>query len=100
MAPQESDDVANKVQALGDLELAVLICLIADQHCIIEVAGEVIEDVQEELKLVRRNLCSVLRRSLKYTGRIKCVRAHIGGARMRRAHHTRRLWRRHSGQGG
>lgn len=45
--------IAEKVQSLSDLELAVLICLVADQHCIIETEKERIRDVQEELKLVR-----------------------------------------------
>jgi hypothetical protein len=48
-----SDDLASKVQALGDLELAVLICLVADQHCIIQTEKELIYHVGEELKLVR-----------------------------------------------
>lgn len=41
-----------KIQSLSDLELAVLVCLVADQHCIIETEKELIRDVQEELKLV------------------------------------------------
>ncbi|CAE7023050.1 hypothetical protein PTNB73_02275 [Pyrenophora teres f. teres] len=44
--------IIEKVQSLSDLELAVLICLVADQHCIIETEKEHIPDVQEELKLV------------------------------------------------
>lgn len=47
-----SDSFAEKVQALGDIELAVLICLIAEQHCIIEAGQQTVEDVQEELKMV------------------------------------------------
>lgn len=47
------DTIALKVQTLSDIELAVLICLIADQHCIIETEMESIRDVVEELKLVQ-----------------------------------------------
>jgi hypothetical protein len=34
------DPFAVKVQALGDLELAVVICIVAEQHCIIDVGKE------------------------------------------------------------
>lgn len=47
-----SDALASKVQALGDLELAVLVCLVADQHCIVETEKELLHGVGEELKLV------------------------------------------------
>jgi hypothetical protein len=46
------DHIAIKVQALGDLELAVLICLVAEQHCIIETEKNLINDVGEELQMV------------------------------------------------
>ncbi|KAH7371284.1 hypothetical protein BKA66DRAFT_424316 [Pyrenochaeta sp. MPI-SDFR-AT-0127] len=46
------EQLAEKVQALSDIELAVLLCLVADQHCIIEAEKEVIDGVREELKLV------------------------------------------------
>lgn len=47
-----SEQLAEKVQALSDIELAVLICLVTDQHCIIEAERGAIDSVQEELKLV------------------------------------------------
>ena len=46
------DRITEKVQSLSDLELAVLICLVADQHCIIEADRQLTRDVLEELKLV------------------------------------------------
>lgn len=46
------DRITEKVQSLSDLELAVLICLVADQHCIIEAERLLTRDVLEELKLV------------------------------------------------
>ena len=45
------DGATEKVQSLSDLELAVLICLVAEQHCIIEAEAEITRNVQEELQL-------------------------------------------------
>lgn len=47
------DPVTERVQSLSDLELAVLICLVAEQHCIIEAEAESTRNVQEELQLAR-----------------------------------------------
>ena len=49
---ENEDRTAIKVQALSDLELAVLVCLVADQHCIIETSKDLIDDVEAELQLV------------------------------------------------
>lgn len=49
---ETEDPIAIKVQALGDLELAVLICLVADQHCIIESEPDLADNIEEELQLV------------------------------------------------
>ena len=50
----EADDrIVDKVQALSDIELAVLLCLVADQHCIVEADAEVIDRVGVELQIVR-----------------------------------------------
>ncbi|KAF1846868.1 uncharacterized protein K460DRAFT_280504 [Cucurbitaria berberidis CBS 394.84] len=61
---EANDRLAEKVQALSDIELAVLVCLVAEQHCIIEAGKESINDVQAELKLVASNVfgltCAVL----------------------------------------
>ncbi|KAF1921295.1 hypothetical protein BDU57DRAFT_435431 [Ampelomyces quisqualis] len=62
---EESDDqIAIKVQALSDLELAVLICLVAEQHCIIETERSLIIDVEKELRLIAQKVfgltCAVL----------------------------------------
>lgn len=42
----------NKVQDLSDLELATLICLAAQEHCIIDTDLEVLDDLVQELQLV------------------------------------------------
>jgi hypothetical protein len=41
-----------KVQDLSDLELAVLLCLIAQEHCIIDTEPSALDDVVHELQLV------------------------------------------------
>jgi hypothetical protein len=47
-----NDKLTVKVQGLSDLELAVLICIVAEQHCIIETSDNLINDVAKELELV------------------------------------------------
>jgi hypothetical protein len=49
----ETSRLVNKVQELGDIELAALLCLIAQEHCIIEADEEELENVEQELGLVR-----------------------------------------------
>lgn len=46
------DPIARKVQMLSDLELAILICFVAEQYCIVEAEDDLTNDVAEELKLV------------------------------------------------
>jgi len=46
------DRLVEKVQTLSDLELAALVCLVAEQHCIIETERQLLDNVGEELKLV------------------------------------------------
>lgn len=48
-----SDHIVDKVQALSDIELAALLCLITDQHCIIESDEHSLEDIDREIRLVR-----------------------------------------------
>lgn len=71
------DPIAIKVQALSDLELAVLICLVADQHCIIDTEQHLIKNVEEELRLVScarlEGLCHLLT-SIDYK---RCVWANM-----------------------
>jgi hypothetical protein len=49
------DRLVEKVQTLSDLELAVLVCLVAEQHCIIETERQLLDTVESELKLVSKN---------------------------------------------
>lgn len=43
----------DRIQDLTDLELAVLLSLIAQQHCIIETGSDTLDDLAAELALVR-----------------------------------------------
>ena len=49
----ESLALVRKVQELSDVELAILICLIVNQHCILQTEGEVIDGLRDEVQLVR-----------------------------------------------
>ncbi|AEO56202.1 hypothetical protein MYCTH_2077534 [Thermothelomyces thermophilus ATCC 42464] len=42
----------DKIHGLGDLELAVLLCLIAREHCLISTEFDSVDDLAEELRLV------------------------------------------------
>lgn len=44
--------VADKVQTLSDLELAALLCLVAEQHAIIEAHSSQLDALTQELQLV------------------------------------------------
>jgi len=41
-----------KVHELSDLELAALICLITQEHCIIDTEPDALDEIVEELELV------------------------------------------------
>lgn len=45
--------LVEKVQTLSDLELALLVCLVAEQHCILQTETQLLQSIEEELKLVR-----------------------------------------------
>lgn len=47
-----SGRIVEKVQALSDIELAALLCLVTDQHCIVETEKDLIDGVEQELQLV------------------------------------------------
>jgi hypothetical protein len=49
----DMNSTAAKIQALGDLELAVLLCLTAQQHCIISTQNLLLDTLAQELQLVR-----------------------------------------------
>ena len=49
----EMERVVAQVQELTDIELALLICLIANEHCIIQTEKESLDALQDELQLVR-----------------------------------------------
>lgn len=46
------DALLDKIHALSDLELAVLLCLISREHCLVSTAPDAIDDLLQELQLV------------------------------------------------
>jgi hypothetical protein len=55
-----ADDFLDKIQDLSDLELAALICLVAQEHCIIDTEPDALDDIVQELELVLQNIYSCL----------------------------------------
>jgi len=47
------DQLLDKIHDLSDLELATLLSLTNNEHCIIDAEPEALEDVVQELRLVR-----------------------------------------------
>ena len=48
----ELSAVVEKAQGLSDIELAILLCLMASQHCIIRTARDTLLALREEVQLV------------------------------------------------
>ncbi|EEU44418.1 uncharacterized protein NECHADRAFT_49400 [Fusarium vanettenii 77-13-4] len=46
------DSLLDKVHALSDLELALLLCLISREHCLVSTPSDAIDDLIQELQLV------------------------------------------------
>ncbi|TVY71344.1 hypothetical protein LSUE1_G008451 [Lachnellula suecica] len=46
----------DKIHDLSDLELATLICLVAQEHCIIDTEPDALDDLVQELELVAANV--------------------------------------------
>ncbi len=46
------EDLLEKIHALSDLELAALICMVADQHCVVEAEKEDLDGVGGEIRMV------------------------------------------------
>ena len=45
------ETLLDRVHDLSDLELAALICLVAQEHCIIDTEPDVLDDLVQELEL-------------------------------------------------
>lgn len=54
----DSQKTLSKIQELTDVELALLLCLLADQHCIIETNEGNLDSLEEEIVLVRHTFVS------------------------------------------
>lgn len=48
----DESPIVDKVQGLSDIELAALLCLITDQHCIIEAEKQSLDELDQEIRLV------------------------------------------------
>ena len=83
------DRIADKVQALSDVELAILLCLITEQHCIIETEKEAIDGLDNEIRLVCRPENSRNLRVLIILDCFERLRTHVGYTRVQREHNTR-----------
>lgn len=55
------ETLIGRVHELSDLELATLICLVAQEHCIIDTDPVALDDLVQELELVR--LCYLMLKS-------------------------------------
>ena len=49
----EAQGISQKVQDLSDIELAMLLSLMAKQHCIISTEEELLDPLEEEIKSAR-----------------------------------------------
>ncbi|MCJ1411266.1 hypothetical protein MMC19_005354 [Ptychographa xylographoides] len=52
----EDQKLPGKVQGLTDVELALLLCLIAKEHCIIHTTSEAVDVLEEEIQLIASNV--------------------------------------------
>jgi len=55
----ETSRLVNKIQELGDIELAALLSLIAQEHCIIEADDDDLDNVAQELGLVKSSSSAI-----------------------------------------
>ncbi|OAX82976.1 hypothetical protein ACJ72_02676 [Emergomyces africanus] len=51
----EHSDVHDRIEDLSDLEIVVLLSLIASEHCLIDTEREVLDDLENELILIAEN---------------------------------------------
>ncbi len=68
----ENFRLVEEIQELTDLELAMLLCLVADQSCIIQTEQDDIESLEQELQLVRRQ-CLYLMGNAEMAGRLSLM---------------------------
>lgn len=59
--------LVERVQGLTDIELAVLLSLVAGQHCIIETEEELIDSLAEELQLVSNTSLAAMAAHVTYS---------------------------------
>ncbi|MCJ1433240.1 hypothetical protein MMC27_002599 [Xylographa pallens] len=52
----EDQVMLSRVQDLTDVELALLLCLVANQHCIVETTEEALDKLEDEIQLIVSNV--------------------------------------------
>ena len=72
MEEDEAARLTDKVLELGDVELAALLCFVAEEHCIVEAETAELNNVEKELRLVGHPLLSI---SLAYV--LTDLRQHV-----------------------
>lgn len=71
-----SQEIAEKVAELSDLELALLLGLLAPGHCLIQTEENALDSLQQELQLVRLDLVPSLLPLSFCIDCNKCIRPH------------------------
>lgn len=62
----DTHTLVDKAQELGDLELAVLLCLVANEHCIIEADAQDIKHAEKELRTLCRSTFGLKSAELRF----------------------------------
>ena len=81
-----SSELVEKVQDFSDLELAVLLSLVAGQHCLIETDPEAVEPTCQELQLVSSSAHHDATTEDR-KDRLKCLWTLIRSGSLFRVHH-------------
>jgi hypothetical protein len=85
------ESLIGRIHDLSDLELAVLICLVAKEHCIIDTEPDALGELVEELELVRIPGDLIVSQLMRHTGSGKCLWINPCDRRLLGAYLSRRL---------
>lgn len=82
--------LVEKVQGLTDIELAVLLSLVAGQHCIIDTEEDLIEALAAELQLVSNAGFAAMASQITHPSKdcLEYIQASINGSSMLREYYT------------
>lgn len=82
-----SSDLVEKIQEFSDLELAILLSLVAGQHCLIETEPEAIEPTCQEIELVSSNAHHHRATTEDQEDRVQCLWTLPRSGSLFRVHH-------------